>query len=194
MCVCLCVYVHTWEERRGVKFRFRTGQVLGRCNSLCGASVCTGWVLILYYLPSPSPRLSAPTELLHLIQASAHMTLHLEYTLTTGNTQCCETAPLCRVPKIWISGPPCHVSVGHFLIWVLCIQSERYESSWISALPVVLIHQFLILCFDLRRLPLVLACLESPSHHKRPGPPVSSRSLYEQEKRFHGSNCSQRLW
>lgn len=114
---------------------------------------------------------------------------HRQYTVLWNST-------LVQSPQDlnWINNNPCRVLVGHFLIWVLCIQSERYESSWISALPVVLIHQFLILCFDLRRLPLVLACLESPSHHKRPGPSVSSRSLYEQEKRFHGSNCSQSLW
>lgn len=61
-----------------------------------------------------------------------------------------------------------------------------------SLSPVALIHQRLILCFDLCCLPLASACLKSPSHCERLGPSVSSYSLYEQKRRFHGSNCS--LW
>lgn len=81
------------------------------------------------------------------------------------------------------------------MFFVICssrTQPEHSESSLMSPSPAYLIHQRLIFCFDLRCLPLMPACLESPSHCERPGPSVSSRSLYEQEWRFHVSNCSSR--
>lgn len=56
---------------------------------------------------------------------------------------------------------------GHFLICFSRVQLERYESGLISPSPVVLMHQHLIFCFDLCRLPLVPACLESPSRCER---------------------------
>lgn len=71
-----------------------------------------------------------------------------------------------------------------FLICASCVHSEHYGSSWMFDSPVALIHQHLILRFDLRCLLLASARLE------RPGPSVSSRSLREQERRFHGSHCS----
>lgn len=73
---------------------------------------------------------------------------------------------------------------------VSCVQLQHCVRSWVSLSPVALIHQRLILCFDLCCLPLASACLKSPSHCERPGPSVSSYSLYEQKRRFHGSNCT----
>lgn len=119
-------------------------------------------------------------------------TLH-SYTPFIGYTECSEMLHFWKTAtKISITGHSTCVTVGHFFICLSRVQSEHYESSWTSSSPVDLIHQRLIFCFDLCCLPLVLACLESPSHCERPGPSVSFRSLYEQERRFHGSIYSLR--
>lgn len=111
----ICVLCVCTRSEGGEKFSFGTGQVLARCTCLCRVST-----LILYYLHSESPRLWAPTELLHLIQASAHMTLHLEYTLTTGNTVVWNTALVWspRDVSSWsflscLSGTFSHLGVMH---------------------------------------------------------------------------------
>lgn len=122
---------------------------------------------MLYYLHSPSPKLLALPELLHLVEAITQTGTH------TLRCWICNTqGPSAHGLQILCFWSFYCVSVGHFLICVSRVQLVCYESSWASPAPVVLIHQCLIFCFDLCRLPLVPTCLESPSHCERPGPSV----------------------
>lgn len=75
-----------------VKFRFRTGQVFGRCNSLCGASVRTSEYsnTLLSSLSKPK---AISIRVITPYTGNTHTKINCTY-----NTQCCETPHFCRQP------------------------------------------------------------------------------------------------
>ncbi len=133
-CKCVCVVVVVG------RVKFRTGQVLGRCDSLCGASVRTGWVLVCFITFSLQAQGHQLPKSYYTLPRPAHtykdtaLRIHSHH---WQHTVLWNTTLLQTVPKISITGHSACVSAGYFLICVSCVQSECYESSWLSPSPVV---------------------------------------------------------